>query len=147
MEIWVANRDGSNPYQLTAVGGAGTPRWSPDSQSIAFDVGYKISDKIVTISLNGGAPHVLAEGLVPSWSHDDKWVYFAPKSRMSRLRFAVATFKGWALTGECSVAWLPSGATRSFESGIAMRTWLFVALKVNGRVQFFRQPLTQAAAA
>jgi len=65
---------------------------------------------------------------------------------MSRLRFPVTTFKGWALAGECSVAWLPSGATRSFESGIAMRTWLFVALKVNGRVQFFRQPLTQAAA-
>ena len=64
-----------------------------------------------------------------------------------RLRFPVTTFKGWALAGECSVGWLPSGATRSFESGIAMRTWLFVALKVNGRVQFFRQQLTQAAAA
>src|SRR6516165_11502128 len=55
---------------------------------------------------------------------------------MSRLRFPVTTFKGWALAGECSVVWLPSGATRSFESGIAMRTSLFVALKVNGRVQF-----------
>jgi len=32
-----------------------------------------------------------------------------------------------------------AGATRSFESGIAMRTSLFVALKVNERVQFFRQ--------
>jgi len=28
-----------------------------------------------------------------------------------------------------------------------LRTWLFVALKVNVRVQFFRQQLTQAAAA
>jgi hypothetical protein len=33
----------------------------------------------------------------------------SPKSRMSRLRFPVTTFKGWALAGECSVAWLPSG--------------------------------------
>ena len=56
-------------------------------------------------------------------------------------------FQRMGLAGECSVAWLPSGATRSFESGIAMRTWLFVALKVNGRVQFFPQQLTQAAAA
>ncbi len=32
MEIWISNRDGSNAFQLTAVGGAGTPRWSPNSQ-------------------------------------------------------------------------------------------------------------------
>ena len=41
-------------------------------------------------------------------------------------------FQRMGLAGECSVAWLPSGATRSLESGIAMRTWLFVALKVMG---------------
>jgi len=79
------------------------------------------------------------------------YTYAGPVRRqnqeMSRLRFPATTFNGWALAGECSVAWLPSGATRSFESAIAMRTWLFVALKVNGRVQFFRQQLTQAAAA
>jgi Tol biopolymer transport system component len=77
MEIWVANRDGSNPHQLTAVGGAGTPRWSPDSQSIAFDVRSSTGAKVVAISLNGGGPHVLAEGIVPSWSGDGKWIYFA----------------------------------------------------------------------
>jgi len=77
MEIWVADRDGSNPYQLTAVGGAGTPRWSSDCQSIAFDVGSTTGERVVTISLNGGPPHVLAEGIVPSWSRDGKWVYFA----------------------------------------------------------------------
>lgn len=77
MEIWVANRDGSNPFQLTAVGDAGTPRWSPDSQSIAFDVGSTTGTRIVTISLHGGAPQVLAQGVCPSWSRDGKWVYFA----------------------------------------------------------------------
>jgi Tol biopolymer transport system component/DNA-binding winged helix-turn-helix (wHTH) protein len=77
MEIWVANRDGSNPYQLTAVGGAGTPRWSPDSQSVVFDVNSTSGEKIVTMSLNGGGPRVLTEGIVPSWSRDGKWVYFS----------------------------------------------------------------------
>ena len=77
MEIWIANRDGSNPFQLTAVGGAGTPRWSPDSQTIAFDVGSTTGEKIVTMNLHGGAPQVLAEGVCPSWSRDGKWVYFA----------------------------------------------------------------------
>lgn len=81
MEIWVASRDGGNPYQLTAVGGAGTPRWSPDSQSIAFDVGTTTGEKIVTVSLRGGPPLVLAQGVCPSWSRDGQWIYFASGNR------------------------------------------------------------------
>jgi len=77
MEIWIANRDGSNPFQLTAVGGAGTPRWSPDSQAVAFDMRSQGGEKIVSMNLHGGAPQTLAEGIVPSWSHDGKWIYFA----------------------------------------------------------------------
>jgi Tol biopolymer transport system component/DNA-binding winged helix-turn-helix (wHTH) protein len=77
MEIWIANRDGSDAFQLTAVGGAGTPRWSPDSQAVAFDVGTTTGMKIVTMNLHGGGPQVLADGVCPSWSRDGKWVYFA----------------------------------------------------------------------
>ena len=77
MEIWIANRDGSNAFQLTAVGGAGTPRWSPDSQAVAFDVGTTSGEKIVTMNLHGGGPQVVADGVCPSWSRDGKWVYFA----------------------------------------------------------------------
>jgi len=85
MEIWVSNRDGSNGFQLSAVGGAGTPRWSPDSQSVVFDVTTPNGSKIVTMSLHGGAPQTLtADGfhsVCPSWSHDGKWIYFAsPRS-------------------------------------------------------------------
>jgi Tol biopolymer transport system component len=86
MEIWVSNRDGGNPFQLTAVGGAGTPRWSPDSQSVAFDVTTPNGSKIVTMNLHGGAPQTLTadafHNVCPSWSHDGKWIYFAsPRSR------------------------------------------------------------------
>jgi Tol biopolymer transport system component/DNA-binding winged helix-turn-helix (wHTH) protein len=81
MEIWVSNRDGSNPFQLTAVGVAGTPRWSPDSQSIVFDTNSPNGPEILSINLRGGAPQVLTqdkyENQVPSWSHDGKWIYFA----------------------------------------------------------------------
>lgn len=80
MEVWIANRDGADAYQLTAVGGAGTPRWSPDSQSVAFDLATPNGSKIVTISLNGGAPQMLTQdtfhSVCPSWSHDGKWIYF-----------------------------------------------------------------------
>ncbi len=81
LEIWVSNRDGSNGFQLSAVGGAGTPRWSPDSQAVVFDVTTTSGSKIVTMNLQGGAPQTLtADGfhsVCPSWSHDGRWIYFA----------------------------------------------------------------------
>jgi Tol biopolymer transport system component/DNA-binding winged helix-turn-helix (wHTH) protein len=81
MEIWISNRDGSNPFQLTAVGGAGTPRWSPDSQAVVFDVSKPDGRAIVSMNLHGGAPLVLTsdkfDNVCPSWSRDGKWVYFA----------------------------------------------------------------------
>jgi Tol biopolymer transport system component/DNA-binding winged helix-turn-helix (wHTH) protein len=81
MEIWVSSRNGSNPFQLTAVGGAGTPRWSPDSQAIVFDVHTTNGNKIVSINLRGGAPQVFTpdsfDGECPSWSRDGRWIYFA----------------------------------------------------------------------
>ena len=85
MEIWVGNRDGSNTFQLTAVGGAGTPRWSPDSQAVVFDVTTPNGSKIVSMSLHGTGPQILtpddAHSVCPSWSHDGKWIYFAsPRS-------------------------------------------------------------------
>lgn len=80
MEIWIAHRDGSNAFQLTAVGGAGTPRWSPDSQAIAFDVPTRTGSKIVVQNLHGGAAQVLTQDpyhdVCPSWSRDGKWIYF-----------------------------------------------------------------------
>lgn len=81
MEIWVSDRDGSNSAQLTAIGFAGTPRWSPDSKSIAFDAGTREGSTIFAVRVDGGALRQLAwdngESVCPSWSHDGKWVYFA----------------------------------------------------------------------
>ena len=39
-ELWVADRDERNAQQLTDFKGrrGGTPAWSPDGQSIAFDL-------------------------------------------------------------------------------------------------------------
>jgi Tol biopolymer transport system component len=80
MEIWVSNRDGSNPFRLTAVGGAGTPRWSPDGQAIVFDSQTANGEKVLAINLRGGGPRVVTpesfSGVCPSWSHDGKWIYF-----------------------------------------------------------------------
>jgi Tol biopolymer transport system component/DNA-binding winged helix-turn-helix (wHTH) protein len=81
MELWISNRDGSNPIQLTAMNGIGTPRWSPNSRSIAFDVGWRDRGAVFVVDVPGGVPRPLAQGssdnLVPNWSRDGKWVYFA----------------------------------------------------------------------
>jgi Tol biopolymer transport system component len=80
MEIWISDRDGSNPIQLSAVGGAGTPRWSPDSKSIVFDVGWKEHGTIYVVEIDRGRPVPLVQDIsnnvVPSWSRDGKWIYF-----------------------------------------------------------------------
>jgi Tol biopolymer transport system component len=81
MELWISDRDGSNPFQVTAMNGVGTPRWSPDSRSIAFDVGWRDNGAIFVVDVPGGTPRPLIQGasdnLVPNWSRDGKWVYFA----------------------------------------------------------------------
>jgi Tol biopolymer transport system component/predicted Ser/Thr protein kinase len=80
-EIWVCDSDGSNPVQLTSIGGKGVhaPRWSWDSQRIVFMVSEKITE-VYVINVNGGVPRRLATGQRakwPSWSRDGEWVYFA----------------------------------------------------------------------
>src|SRR5262249_11040710 len=81
MELWVSDRDGSNPYQVTAMNGIGTPRWSPNGRSIAFDAGYRDRGAIFVVDAPGGVPRPLAQdgsdNLVPNWSRDGKWIYFA----------------------------------------------------------------------
>jgi Tol biopolymer transport system component len=82
MEIWVSDRDGGNAVQLTAIGGAGTPRWSPDNKSIVFDAKNRLgATSIYTVNVDEGVPRQLVgdtrENVCPSWSRDGKWVYFA----------------------------------------------------------------------
>jgi Tol biopolymer transport system component/DNA-binding winged helix-turn-helix (wHTH) protein len=81
MEIWVSDRDGSNPFQLTAIGDAGTPRWSPDSQAVVFDARARGERTVYVVNLQSGAPRALMpdnnENVCPSWSQDGKWIYFA----------------------------------------------------------------------
>ena len=82
IQIWVSKIDGSNPIQLTnfTEGASATPRWSPDSQSIAFDSTKDGNPEIYIIPAAGGAARRLttnpAADFMPSYSPDGQWIYF-----------------------------------------------------------------------
>lgn len=86
--IWICNSDGSDP-KLLFDGGAyvtGSPRWSPDGLSIAFDSrshdpATAGKPSIGVIRAEGGPVRHLTTpgegGVAPSWSRDGRWIYFA----------------------------------------------------------------------
>ena len=82
-EIWVSDSSGRIPVQLTHYAGplTGTPRWSPDGMNIAFDTRPDGQADIYVVSSIGGTPRRVTksefEDVVPSWSRDGAWIYFA----------------------------------------------------------------------
>ena len=82
-EIWVCGIDGSDPLQLTNIGGAltGTPRWSPDGQKIVFDSRVSGKAELYVVNSAGGKAQLLPTtpdgASVPFWSRDGQWIFFA----------------------------------------------------------------------
>jgi Tol biopolymer transport system component/DNA-binding winged helix-turn-helix (wHTH) protein len=82
MEIWNCNRAGKNCDQLTSFQGphTGTPRWSPDSQWLAFTSRPEGNDDIFLANLRRDAPRRMttngSDDTAPSWSRDGQWIYF-----------------------------------------------------------------------
>ena len=82
-EIWMADGEGENPIRLTSFRGplGGSPTWSPDGKSLAFDARPDGNADLFTISCEGGQPRRLttdaAEDIVPAWSGDGQWIYFS----------------------------------------------------------------------
>ena len=57
-EIWRSDAMGRNPVPLTSLGTKillpESPRWSPDSKQIAFDVRERLHSNIYVINAEGG---------------------------------------------------------------------------------------------
>jgi Tol biopolymer transport system component len=66
---------------------SGSPRWSPDGRTIAFDSNVSGNWDVWLIGAQGGRPvrvtNNSANNFIPSWSHDGRWLYFT-SSRSGR---------------------------------------------------------------
>ena len=83
-EIWICDRDGSNPVRLTSLAGPIVvgPQWSPDGGQIAFfaATGPGGRYEIYVMSAQGGRPARLTQNeseleALPSWARDGKSLY------------------------------------------------------------------------
>jgi Tol biopolymer transport system component/DNA-binding winged helix-turn-helix (wHTH) protein len=83
MEIWTANRDGSEAIEITSMRNpvTGSPAWSNDGRHIAFDSRAEGAPRIYVIPAEGGTPVAItgdsSRSVVPNWSPDDAWIYFS----------------------------------------------------------------------
>jgi eukaryotic-like serine/threonine-protein kinase len=115
-EIWVCDREGRSPVQLTSSNGPqlGSPRWSPDSRWIAFDSPKAGNSDIYVISADGGPMRRLTSGpsnnVRPSWSRDSRWIYFGSN------RGGISQILKEPAEGGTAVPVTKSGGEEAFES-------------------------------
>jgi Tol biopolymer transport system component/DNA-binding winged helix-turn-helix (wHTH) protein len=84
-EVWVSDRDGANPRQLTRFGRASmrVPRWSPDGKTILISAAVSGRPDLYAIDVTSGAMTRLTDDgddeVAPEWSHDGGSVMFGAR--------------------------------------------------------------------
>ena len=78
-EIWVADTNGTNPKQLTFIGGdTRDPQWSPDGSKIVFDSQKASPPQIYVMNADGSnLKQLTMKGASdPAWSPDGKHIVY-----------------------------------------------------------------------
>lgn len=115
--LWRANRDGTNPVQLTEPPiHPLLPRWSPDGAQILFMNFASLPPDVFVVAATGGNPQRLLPGEDPNWSADGKKVVFSmgnPFNPNGNIRILdLATHRITAVAGSegiHSARWSPDG--------------------------------------
>ena len=86
-DLWVANKDGSNPKRLTIDKGVeGSPVFSPDGKTITFSASYDGNNDVFIIPSSGGIPKRLTfhpgPDLVRDFTPDGKSVLFGSQRKV-----------------------------------------------------------------
>ena len=90
-ELWVAEPDGSNAFQLTSMAILpGFAKWSPDQTLIAFHGDPDGRPDVLVVPVRGGRPLNITKGTLggayPSFSRDGQWIYFAASMQVGQAR-------------------------------------------------------------
>ena len=152
--LWRANRDGSNPVQLSEPPMYPmVPRWSPDGTSILFFADHSVG---YVVSAEGGSPQRILPGDAgeqndPNWSPDGRKIVFdvggEGTSKNENLRILdLASHQVTAVPGSVglySPRWSPDGRHLAALSSVApmlrvfdMETQRWSALPAKGNVDF-----------
>ncbi|MFZ0429594.1 MAG: hypothetical protein WAO20_15860 [Acidobacteriota bacterium] len=79
---------------------SGTPRWSPDGRTIAFDSLHSGNWDLWLVDAEGGVPRQLtadsADENSPAWSRDGRWIYFSSSRTGKREIFRIPSQGGEA---------------------------------------------------
>ncbi|MFM2287621.1 MAG: hypothetical protein RL684_764 [Pseudomonadota bacterium] len=90
-DLWVSDRDGQHPVQLTAHPASEfAPHFSPDGQWIAFSANYDSNVDVYVVPVSGGQPRRLTwhpgADVVTGWSADGQRVLFTSSREVANSR-------------------------------------------------------------
>ena len=150
-DLWVANRDGSNPRRLTVDEGVErNPVFSPDGNQIAFSASYDGNIDVFIVPTEGGVPKRLTwhpyPDVVRDFTPDGKDVLFTSQrtvftnrfqqlftvnienGNVEQLEIPNANWASYNATGD-KIAYTPLGDRfdqwKNYRGGTATRIWIY----------------------
>ena len=110
-EIWLSGHDGTGLTQLTSLGDAFWPQWSPDGRSIAFESRRIGPESDLSRFSHGGEVRPMKTSRFhdcsPTWSRDGKWIYFS--SDRAGVGSTVEDGSDWRRAGSANAPGRPLG--------------------------------------